>query len=297
MQKIFQIITLLFLFLTFVDSKCQNYTPLLNQTNEWQVTSCYNGDCITDIYYTNGDTIVNNQTFKVLDGYHYINRNFLIREDIEEKKVFMNIILPNRIDEFLMYDFGMEINDTINLQNPFTPFVNNAGFYRLNNIENVMQNNQEYRFFHLSPTENNEISSNNIIWIEGMGSLSIINAPSGAANIDEVGIVTCFFKNGDLFYHDANGWGDNCAATLEIQPNEEKKLAVYFPENRKVVLENAQHIHEIAWYDVSGKLISNENISSQNTYIWELNHLKSGFYILKCISDLGHQQNFKVIIK
>jgi hypothetical protein len=147
MQKSFQIATLSFLLLTFFNSIGQNYTPLLNQTNEWQLTSCYNGDCITDIYYTNGDTIVNNQNFKVLDGYHYINRNFLIREDIEEKKVFMNIILPNRIDEFLMYDFGMEINDTINLRNPFTPFVNNAGYYQLDAIANVMQNNQEYRFF------------------------------------------------------------------------------------------------------------------------------------------------------
>jgi hypothetical protein len=130
-----------------------------------------------------------------------------------------------------------------------------------------------------------------------MGSLSIINAPSGIANIDEVGIVTCFFKDGDLFYHDANGWGDNCAATLEMQIHDNKKLAVYFPESRKIVLDHAQNINEIAWHDVSGKLILNQKISSQTTHVLDLNYFTAGFYILKCMSNLGEQQNFKVIIK
>ena len=39
----------------------QQYEPLLNGFNEWHFTNCYFG-CLTDTYFTNGDTIVNNKT-------------------------------------------------------------------------------------------------------------------------------------------------------------------------------------------------------------------------------------------
>ena len=87
--------TLLFYTLSL---QSQNYTPLLDQTNKWYVTTCYSG-CITDSYYTDGDTLVNNQMHKILDGYHYISRTFLLREDVNEKKVYLTKISGNRKDE------------------------------------------------------------------------------------------------------------------------------------------------------------------------------------------------------
>ena len=37
----------------------QNYQQMLNAHSEWHLTSCNNG-CITDVYYTDGDTNFNN---------------------------------------------------------------------------------------------------------------------------------------------------------------------------------------------------------------------------------------------
>ena len=93
LQKIL-IFTLLF---TALNLQSQNYTPLLNETNRWYVTTCYNG-CITDSYFTNGDTLVNNKMHKILYGYHYISRTFLLHENIEEKKVYLTKISVNRKD-------------------------------------------------------------------------------------------------------------------------------------------------------------------------------------------------------
>ena len=61
-------ILLLFL-LSCMNMFGQAYIPLLDNQNEWHFTNCYEG-CLTDIYYTNGDTIVNNKTHKILDGFH-----------------------------------------------------------------------------------------------------------------------------------------------------------------------------------------------------------------------------------
>ena len=52
----------------------QDYVPLLDDYNEWQVTNCYFG-CLTDVYYTDGDTITDGHNYKILDGYHLLQEN------------------------------------------------------------------------------------------------------------------------------------------------------------------------------------------------------------------------------
>lgn len=296
MRKLFPLLLTLYCLFNALATLGQNYTPLLNPSNEWQLTSCYEGDCITDIYYTDGDTIVNNLQYKILDGYHYINRNFLVREVIDEKKVFLSIILPNRIDEFLLYDFSLNVGDSIQMRNPLSPFPNNAGFFKLDSIENVFQNNQTYRFFHLSPNENNQISSNAIVWIEGMGGLSIINAPSGIANINGVGKITCFFKNGVLFYQDPSSWGNNCSATLSIASNEKKSPIISYPERKKIKISHAEFINQIACFDMAGNKIYDEKVNSQSSHLIDLKHLNPGIYIIKCFSNQEKFQSFKIVL-
>jgi len=76
----------------------QNYKPLLDDTNEWNFTNCYFG-CLTDIYYTDGDTLVAGNNFKILDGYHYISRDFLIREELSNQRAYLRKLNNNTIGE------------------------------------------------------------------------------------------------------------------------------------------------------------------------------------------------------
>ena len=62
---------------------------MLNNHLEWQLTSCNSG-CITDVYYIDGDTTFNNYNYKVLNGYHYISKTFWLREDEQERKIYMS---------------------------------------------------------------------------------------------------------------------------------------------------------------------------------------------------------------
>src|SRR5690606_14334328 len=178
----------------------QSYVPLIDQLNEWQFTTC-NFGCITDVYFTDGDTVVNGKTYKVLDGYHYINRNLLLRENTAEKKVYLTITEPQYIEDVLLYDFSLEVGDTIEMLNPITPFPPNGGYFLLDSIKLLpLADGNPYRHFYFSPTPSNSISVHNAIWVEGVGSLSLINAPGGHPNINEVGHLSCSFNNMELRY-------------------------------------------------------------------------------------------------
>ena len=65
---------------------------MLDHSSEWQLTVCNNG-CITDIYYTDGDTTYNNNNYKILNGYHYISKTFWLRENIQNEQVYLSFCL------------------------------------------------------------------------------------------------------------------------------------------------------------------------------------------------------------
>ena len=221
-------ITRFCLFLSCFTLLGQAYVPLLDTQNEWHFTSCYEG-CITDVYYTSGDTLVNNKTHKILDGYHYISRTFLLHENVEEKKVSLTRISPNRIDEYLLYDFGLEEGDTFEMKNPITPFPEEGGLFILDSIRNtIIWPGTTRKHFYFSPHETNLISTQNVIWVEGVGSLSMINAPGGHPDINEVGLLNCFFKNAELFYSNLTPEVTVCEPTiLSLSENKEPKVVIY----------------------------------------------------------------------
>jgi len=202
------------LFLSLTALHAQTYTPLLDTTNEWQFTNCYFG-CLTDIYYTDGDTLVAGQNYKILDGYHYISRTFLLREEITTKRVYLRKLGAVGIgQEYLLYDFDLEEGDSIDMRNPITPFPENAGFFDLDSIiPRILEDGEPYNHYYFSPSDSNEISDNNCVWIEGVGSLSIINAPSGLPDINGAGHLSCFFKQGNLFYTNLDSIS-GCSSTL-----------------------------------------------------------------------------------
>ena len=71
---------------------------MLDHNSEWQLTVCNNG-CITDIYFTDGDTSYNNYSYKILNGYHYISRTFWLRENIQTEKVYLSFLQNNNRKE------------------------------------------------------------------------------------------------------------------------------------------------------------------------------------------------------
>ena len=279
----------------------QDYKPLLDTYNEWNVRFCYEGLCDTDIYYTNGDTLVDGMNFKVLDGYHYISRGFLLREDVNSKKVYLKAILPNGIYDYLLYDFSLEVGDSIDMKNPITPFPEDAGYFRVDSIiPRPLVDGNNYDHFYFSPAASNTVT-NNAIWVEGVGSLSIITAPSGDPDIDGVGRVACVFKNGESFYSDLDII-DECEPFFILDsPNyttqKNSIIAIRTSEKNIFQIINIERFSTIDLYDLKGVHLNTFENNNQHSIQLNVSNYPSGIYLLILNSSTNRKQTLKIVIE
>ena len=145
-----RIVTFIISILIFQNLNAQNYKQMLDHSCEWQLTVCNNG-CITDIYYTDGDTTYNNNNYKILNGYHYISKTFWLRENIQNEQVYLSFLQNNIRKEVVLYDFDLQKGDSIDIKNPISPFLSNPGFYIVDSIVSQQLNDGLfYDFFYLS---------------------------------------------------------------------------------------------------------------------------------------------------
>ena len=171
---------------------------MLSNDIEWQLTSCYNG-CITDIYFIDDDTIYNGYNYSILNGYHFISKTFWLRENVQNQTIYMSFLQNNIRKEVLLYDFNLQKGDSINISNPMSPFITNPGYYVVDSLVWLqLQDGLYYEVFYLSSLSLNINES--AIWIEGIGSLSLINAPGGTPNVNGAGKLSCYFNSGNLVY-------------------------------------------------------------------------------------------------
>lgn len=284
---------LLFIFFCSAFCKGQEYTPLLNEySNTWSVASCFNG-CIQDFYYTNGDTLVDNLSYKILDGYHYINRNFLIREEVAEKKVYLTTILPNRIDTYLLYDFSLEEGDTFEMKNPISPFPTDGGLYVLDSIRwKPLELDPIFRkHFYFSPHSTNTSSNENPVWVEGAGSLSIINAPGGTPNLMGVGELVCALKNSELFYYKIYPeFGIGCYV-LNNQAFYNEGIKWQLGDDKIFKIQSPDRIIQIEIVSLLGTKIYHKKNALENNIEIDVGNFMAGVYFVK----LYFQDSIKII--
>ncbi len=290
-------LVLIFGILFISKGTAQDYIPLLDSANEWQLTTCYFG-CLTDYYFTDGDTLVDGKNYKILDGYHYIERNLLLREEVGEKKIYLNIVSESGNEEYLLYDFSLQEGDEMNLFNPITPFPEDAGIFQVDSIKlRELVDMNEYRHFYLSPIKTNTISSERAVWIEGVGSLSMINAPGGHPDINEVGALSCFFKNSDLFYSNLDSI-DACEPNiLSVIVNTLAHInATMYFKNKISVIQDASAIYKFEVYNLEGKLLKTQyNTFKEDEVRIDFSNLKEGIYFIVTSGFNKQRKTFRVV--
>lgn len=178
--------------------KAQPYQPLVTQTKQWFIRSYEFGIPIYDFYYAQGDTLINGLSYRFLHGYHY-NKNFLLREDLSQRQVFILINNGAFFQEYLLYDFSLQVGDSIYLENPVSPVVASEGMYELDSMVPRNLQGQMRRYFYLSAKDTASFSPH-AEWIEGIGSTALINTPGAQA--DSVGLteLLCAYENGQKIY-------------------------------------------------------------------------------------------------
>ncbi len=292
---------LLLLGLSFLSPMlAQDYIPLLDGLNEWHVTNCYYG-CSTDVYYTDGDTIVGGKNYKILNGYHYISRTFLLREDVASKKVYLNLFLSNSQQEYLLYDFSLNVGDSIDIKNPITPFPTDAGYYKVDSI--VMKpvaNSRSARHFYLSPTPSNTVNSDPATWVEGGGSLSIITAPGGYPDINGAGHLSCSFRNTELFYSNLDSITGCEPVILSVAAKQSVLNLVTMTtliKNGESQIHNARNVRTLNIFDLSGKKLQHITNDGNDHINLNFSKFSTGVYLVVAYSEKMEKKVFKVVVQ
>src|SRR5690606_34695613 len=82
-------------------------------------------------------------------------------------------------------------------------------------------------------------------------SLSLINAPGGFPDINQVGIVTCFFKNGELFFSKVEDCEPMVLGILQSTLN--KVNVTTLIKEGECKISNAENIQSIEIFDLNGR--------------------------------------------
>jgi len=213
-------VLVIMVFLSYFYGRGQAYIPMLDAYSEWHVTGCYTG-CLTDHYYTIGDTTIDGKDYTFLDLYHYM-KNFVLREDTAQRKIYLRFLGASSPRDVLLYDFKLKVGDTAYVSNPNSPYPTSAGSFVLDSIIMRPLVTKSYRHFYLHSLDTAMSTVKNTVWVEGIGSLCLINTPGAPPDIMGVGQLSCFFHNGIKEYEDLDSIS-SCQSVYPILVKENEK--------------------------------------------------------------------------
>ena len=201
--------------------KAQDYHPIVEDGKQWNVLFSYPWNPpepqhkYTDIYKIEGDTLVDGMSYKVM----YTTRNedltgwnlwgFL--RETEDGQVFSR--RPSTSDEQLLYDFSMEVGDTICMcdfgYSECCMVVVEKGEILVNE-EPRQQIVLEYPFG----------SGVEEVWIEGIGSLYGIIDPGSLFLMGGSTDLLCYYEDGDLIWQNTTPGYNECYIVNTGQQND-----------------------------------------------------------------------------
>ena len=260
-----------------------------------------------------GDSIINDITYKKLWVYYDANLDksyllALIREDIEEQKVFAY----NNGAEVLLYDLGVEIGDTIKVWNylpslkdydstnvEYGPF----SYLVVNNIELV--EDQAYGTLKKITYYKAEKEFFTATIYERYGSTTGWSHSNHSELLGLAGrtMICAFDENNELVFkrkYTIEGYGEvkDCYINGEIGTNidtPQKEENIYYNSKEKTLHIDVENIETITIYDAMGKMIINQAIAV-GIKQFPLN-LNSGTYIVHF--SINNQQviSTKIVVK
>jgi len=260
---------------------------LVQEGNQWNVyyPPTFDPTYSTSIFNIGNDTILDGESYHKLmlkqneTESESIFNNTYLREDTT-KKVFIKY---GNSEESILYDFGMELGDTI---------VNS--FYcsmRVVAIDSVQLNNGEarkrYQF------EGIESVYSTTYWIEGIG--SVLGLDSHFFNFclfDVPAQLLCFYENEELLYPENP---PSCFLT-DVDELVETKVNIYpNPFHDKIIIEDVNKtFKEVMVYNTMGQLVKQTNLKTSKVEI-SLTKLVQGVYYLTLVDERGEMYTERII--
>lgn len=276
---------------------------MTDQGNQWAIrwfdNHCGNQDPNDPDYYEcdetgvyafriNGEIIINNTTYAILGGSTFIRQ--------EEGIVYQYV---ESLGEIILYDFTLEVGDTIEIDSNSNCF----GDENNNNLADVIDVSTQFIAgrdrkvitFDLIYSSN---LSNNIQWIEGMGSA---NNPlySTLFLCDFVEVLECF-NNGEEIFSFSQSSEEICDSLLSV--SEISRLEVSLVPNpvtdqSTLTINSLQNGTTITFYTLLGQFIHQKELTSNTTLVSRSNFPSSGIYFYQIQQQGQILDTQKIIVK
>lgn len=277
----------------------QNYQPI-SQNVGWCIEQYFSMGSVLVAYKNVGDTSINSFNYKKIVKDEFTT--YLLREDSIQKKVW--VILPDSINETILYDFNLIVGNQITLNYVGHPPV----LYQVNTIDTVLTplgNRKRIKLFTTDTTITSELH-----WIEGIGSTySPIYLADPTFPVGQFGgnghCLICSYQNaGVQSYLGVCGIpfgglaGSSCSSFITSQTEtllQNNAITTFFTSSDLLIIESEiELIKSIEIFSIEGKLIGYYECENNKKSI-QTNSWNKGVYLAKI--TLSNNQIFTKKIK
>jgi hypothetical protein len=205
----------------------------------------------------------------------------LIREDIENQKIYIYV----NDQEYLLYDFDVQVNDVIEIFS-----VGQLSPITITNIETVVINGISREKISFSDDWYNGY------YIEGIGSDRGIRDYNTAGITDYSPQLTCYYENNALVFDNPND-ASTCGLTLSIDEKALLSSFAIFPNPSSDVLFIATsgllsgEVFSMQIIDMLGNVVLTQQFMAFNKNQIDLSNLSTGSYIIRLSDKNGNSAN------
>lgn len=277
------------------------YYPLVETDKTWHVLDGGFGGFATNIYKVEGDTMINQDNFKIL--YHSYEefpvnwtKHGYIREF--EKRVYYSPYSEYDTvfqEPGMVYDFDVELHDTLTITSYAYNFPNELEII-ISAIDTILIDDDYRRKIYYTC---GDWSYDGNFWIEGIGSNNGLIEPGFYCYIVCPTIeLLCVKEDENVIYH--NEYYEGCYIVgLSENYILEKKFLVY-PNPAKddiFITMIGNEIDEFTFilYDLKSEVILQKNIKKYNQIRVDIANLKAGLYLYRITNNKKLLQNGKII--
>jgi hypothetical protein len=256
----------------------QNQFNIVDENTKWSVITDYGGYYDTHfIRFGSGDTIIEEIAYKkVYSTYSPLELNWtfmdiFIREDTLSREVYLRNAIG---EEYMIYDFSLELGDTVNIRNIFSgPLIR----MRVISIDTVLIYDSYRKRFQFEPVNWPYWDT----WIEGIGSIGQGIIYSGYYNTSPWYTLLCYKQNDLLYYMNPDYTACYYPYVSVEEIYAENEIRIFpNPATDYITLNvnKGQQIEQIIIYDHLGQKVLEAN-QVNNTV--DVSGLKSGMYLIE----------------
>ena len=241
--------------------------------------------------YIKGDSILNDQTYKKV--FKCINNDESCQHPvfdglIREENLKTYYILPEETIEYLLYDFSLQLNDTIELEEPSSMSLGIKIPLRVYDIDSVNINGELKKRIKLTHPDSETIRD---IWVENLGSLSdfytIYMKYTGPGKV-----LSCYYQENELVYKNPKY---PCYHTTSISTIEQHADIHCRIQDGILNLEfDSPATGSISIFNTEGKALYNDKLLNQSHSFIKMTDFVSGIYLLVFRDSNGETKTLKV---